>query len=142
MRSGENDVEAHSENKMTKMHTKSTRRALTALVAAAIALAGCAAQGPSTPAGLEQKIEQAVSRVDHEDIAAQYERQAELDAAAAKRHQGYAATYLKNRAPRSGPEAHLALAKHCEALAQTYRQASEQNLEMAKLHRELAAQAK
>jgi hypothetical protein len=127
---------------MTNTQMTSTRYALTIPVAAAIALAGCAAKGPSLPAGLEQKIEQAFSRGDHEDIASQYERQAELDAAASKRHQGYGATYRKNRPLRSGPNAQLALAEHCDRLAQTYRQASEQNVEMARLHRELAAQAK
>jgi outer membrane murein-binding lipoprotein Lpp len=127
---------------MAEIHTKSNRCALTVLVAAATALAGCAAQAPSIPPGLEQKIEQAVSSGGHEELAAQYERQAERDAAAAKRHQGYAATYRKNRPSGSGPDAHLELAKHCDALAKTYRQASEQNLEMSKLHRELAVRTK
>jgi outer membrane murein-binding lipoprotein Lpp len=113
-----------------------------ALIGAAIAVAGCASPLPVPPAGLEQKIEHAVGRTDHEDLASQYERQAAVDSAAATRHKGYAATYRKNRSPRSGPEAHVALAKHCETIAQAYEQAANENLAMAKLHRGLAAEAR
>ena len=47
---------------------------LVALVSAAIAVAGCATQLPVPPAGVEQKIENASSRWDHEELASQYER--------------------------------------------------------------------
>jgi hypothetical protein len=108
------------------------------IAAATISLAGCAAQLPSVPAGIEQKIENASTASDHNDIASQYERQATLDVASAKRHVGYAAIYRKNRSPRSGVQAHENLAKHCDALARTYQEAADQNLALAKLHRELA----
>ena len=88
-----------------------------------------------------QKIENASNRLDHEDIASRYEGQAVLDAAAAKRHLGYAAIYRKDRSPR-GSAAHLPLAKHCENLARTYQQAADENIALAKLHREMAAEAK
>ena len=127
------------ENMMTKKYRGSCSRALIVLAGAAIALAGCAAQAPAFPTGFEQKIENANSRVDHEDIASQYERQAEVDAAAARRHQGYAGIYRKNTSPRSGVHAHAKLAQHCESLARIYRQAADENLALAKLHREQAA---
>ena len=127
------------ENMMTKKYRGSCSRALIVLAGAAIALAGCAAQTPAFPTGFEQKIENANSRVDHEDIASQYERQAEVDAAAARRHQGYAGIYRKNTSPRSGVHAHAKLAQHCESLARIYRQAADENLALAKLHREQAA---
>ena len=111
----------------------------TVLVAVALASAGCTAPAPTAPAGVQQKIESASSRSDHEDIAAQYERQAGLDAASAERHQGYASTYRKNRSLRGGLEAHENLAKHCDTLARTYQQATDENLVLAKLHRDLAA---
>lgn len=109
-----------------------------ALVAAAIALGGCATQLPTGPAGIEQWIESASSSQDHEKIALEFERQAGMDSATAKRHVGYAATYRKNRSPRSGVQAHEALAKHCEGLARTYQQAAEGNLALAMMHRQLA----
>jgi hypothetical protein len=109
-----------------------------AIAVATISLGGCAAQQPSPPAGIEQKIAYASTPADHNDIASQYERQASVDAATAKRHLGYAATYRKNHSPRSGPQAHENLAQHCEKLARTYQDAADQNLAMAKLHRALS----
>lgn len=112
------------------------------IAGAVMTLAGCATQVPTSPVGIEQKIETASSRVDHEDVATQYEQQAGVDTAAAKRHVGYAATYRKNRSPRSGVTAHENLAKHCETLARTYERAAEENLALAKLHRVLAVEVK
>ena len=108
---------------------------LAALAGAAITVAGCTTQAPVPPAGIEQKIENASSRSDHDGVALQYEQQASVDAATAKRHIGYAASYRKNRSQRSGVQANESLAQHCEALARTYEQAAQQNLAMAKLHR-------
>ncbi len=112
------------------------------LAVAVVSFAACATQAPAPPIWAEQKIENPRSRLDHEEIAAQYERQAVVDAAAAKRHQGYAAIYRKNVSPRSGAQEHLALAKHCENLARAYQQASDENTAVAKLHRQLAAETK
>lgn len=117
-------------------------RFVLALAVAAITLAGCATQGPTAPAGAGQKIENASSRVDHEGLASRYEAQAAADAAAAKRHESYAATYRRNASPASGPQEHLVLAKRCENLARTYQQAADENTALAKLHRDLAAAAK
>lgn len=112
------------------------------LLGAVVSFAACSTQGPTPPMGVEQKIENAVSRLDHEEIAAQYDRQAVVDAAAAKRHHGYAETYRRNVSPRSGTQEHLALAKHCDNLARTYQQASDENTAVAQLHRQLAAETK
>lgn len=113
-------------------------------VAGAVMLvAACSTQGPSSPPlGAGPSIEHARSRPDHQEIAAQYERQALADAAAAKRHLGYAAIYRRNVARQSGAEEHAALAKHCESLARTYQQAADENNAAARLHRQLAAEAK
>jgi hypothetical protein len=121
---------------------RSSTSVLVTLAGAVIVLASCAANWAAAPASVEPKIESASSRADHEDLASWYEGQAAVNTAAATRHQGYAATYRKNTSPRSDPEVHLALALHCETLARTYQQAADQNLALAKLHRELAAQAK
>lgn len=128
------------------MMTKNLRgpggSAVAVLVSTVIAVAGCSIPASTPPPGIEQKIENASSRSDHEELASQYERQASTDLAAAARHKRYAATYLKNRSPRSGAEAHAALARHCESIAQAYEQAASGNLATAMLHRELAAEAR
>lgn len=113
-----------------------------ALAVTAVTLAGCATQRPTAPAGAELKIESASSRVDHEGLASRYEDQAATDAAAARRHQGYAAIYRRNASPASGPKEHLVLAERCESLARSYQNAADENTAMAKLHRALAAAAK
>ena len=127
---------------MTKHSRTFGTGAIVALVAAVVALGGCADKAPAAPVGIEQLIESASSGQDHENIASQYERQAVMDAAAAKRHVGYAATYRKNTSPKSGVQTHEAFAKHCESLARTYEQAADENLALAKMHRNLAGEAK
>ncbi len=112
------------------------------LAGAVVSLASCSTQGPTPPLGDEYRIEIASSRVDHEEIAAQYDRQAVADAAAAKRHHGYAQIYRRNASPRSGVQAHAAMANHCENLARAYQQAADENNAVAQLHRQLAAEAK
>ena len=130
------------EVKVTTHFNWSRAAARVTFAGAFASLAACATQGPTPPIRVEQKIENASSRLDHEEIAAQYDRQALVDAAAAKRHHGYAETYRKNVSPRSGVQAHLALATHCENLARTYQQASDENTAVAQLHRQLAAEPK
>lgn len=130
------------EIKMTKHSNSVGAAARFALVGGVVSLAACSTQVPTRPLGVEQRIESASSRLDHEEIAAQYDRQAVVDAAAAKRHQGYAQTYRRNVSPRSGVQAHADLAKHCENLARTYQQAADENNAVAQLHRQLAAEAK
>lgn len=128
------------EIKMTKRFSWVGATARFTLAGAVVSLAACSTQGPTPPLGVEQRIEIASSRIDHEEIAAQYDRQAVVDAAAAKRHHGYAQTYRRNVSPRSGVQAHAALAKHCENLARTYQQAADENNAVAQLHRQLAAE--
>ena len=109
-----------------------------ALLAAVLTLGGCASGGPSTMlTGIEQKIESASSRQDHEAIALQYEQEAAANLAAVKRHQAYAATYRRSPPIRNRAQAYAAMANHCDKLARTYQQAADDNLAMAKMHREM-----
>ena len=111
-----------------------------ALLAAVATLGGCAAEGPTKPAGLEQKIEAARARADHEEIASIYEQQATADKAAAERHESLARQYQ-----RSGGVFHNingTMARHCLKLTNLYRQAEQENLALAKTHRQLAEGAK
>ena len=66
---------------------------VTFLAAAVLILGGCAAEGPVKLAGLEQKIEAARTRADHQEITAVYEQQADGDRVAAERHRGLARAY-------------------------------------------------
>jgi hypothetical protein len=122
----------------------------TFLAAAVLIFGGCAAEGPVKPAGLEQKIEAARTRADHQEIAAVHEQQAEADGAASERHRGLARAYERGWVW-SGPPVGSAssvrrenqsLVAHCENLARIYQQAAEENLALAKEHRQLAAGTK
>ena len=111
-----------------------------AMLVGLTALSGCASQSPTAPIGMEQKIESAHTRADHEDIARQFEQQSVIDKAAGERHRGYARSYLRNPAPRGGDL--RGLAEHCQWLAVQYEQAANENLELARMHRDIALQTK
>ena len=104
------------------------------LVATVLALGGCAAQGPVKPAGLEQKIEAARTRADHQEIAAIYEQQAEGYKATAEQHRRWALAYERGRRKSKS------LVTHCENLARIFQQAAEENLALAREHRQVAAE--
>ncbi|MGX0939621.1 hypothetical protein ACUXQ2_005717 [Cupriavidus metallidurans] len=110
------------------------------LAAAILTLASCAAEKPTKPAGIEQKIEAARTPGDHEEIASLYEQQAGADKAAAERHQRLAGIYQRSWTPKAGGQAYLV--RHCNDLARAYQQAAEDNLALAQWHRQMAAEAK
>ncbi len=105
------------------------------VLAATLGLGGCATQTPAKPAGIEQRIETAHTPEDHHRIAAEYEKQAAGDKATAKLHRDMAVTY-RDAGPKGSPGA---MAMHCNNLAKLYQQAADENLELAKLHHEVAA---
>ena len=82
-------------------------------------------------------IENATTRADHERIASLFEQEAGADRAAAERHEGIARSYRH-----AGRNADPGMATHCENLARAYRQAAEENLALAKSHRQMAADSK
>jgi type IV pilus biogenesis protein CpaD/CtpE len=113
--------------------------------AVVLTLGGCATQTPVSPTmgkgdGLEQRIESARTRADHEAIASVYEQQAGADKASSERHRGLARAYARAGNPRV--PTNPALISHCETLARTYEQAADENLALAKMHRQLAAEVK
>lgn len=111
-------------------------------VAGAGVLGACTTPARSVEGTLEQHIENATSAQDHEALAQEYERQAQLDASTATRHVAYAAAYRRNKSARSSPQAHEPMARHCEELARTYQKTAAEKMEMARLHRDLARQAR
>ena len=114
------------------------------MVVALAGMSGCASQGPTAPGGIEQKIVNAHTRADHEELAGLFEKQSADDKAAAEKHRGYARSYRLNyrlnRSLRSGNQTNLAA--HCERLATQYEQAAGENVELAKAHRDMGAEIK
>lgn len=120
------------------------------LAASVLTLGGCAVEGPRKPAGLEQKIEAARTSGDHQEIAAVYEQQAGVDREAMEWHRSLARAYERGwiwAGPRVGGvvsarRGNQTLIAHCDNLARLYREASDENLALAKEHRRLAAETK
>lgn len=126
---------------MTKRIALLRGLAIAATVGTLMIAAGCASRPPENSVLMPARSERAVSELDHGAIAAEYERQAAIDAATAKRHFGYAITYRRNRTPASGVEVHETLAQHCENLARSYEHTANENLLIAKIHRQMAKPA-
>ena len=110
----------------------------TVLFVAGLSLAGCATEAVQKREALEQKIANARTRVNHEELAGYYEREATALQAKAKQHEQRAFAY--------GPPTDYArlqndFIRHCHYLAGRYRDAAEANLALAKLHRRSAAEA-
>lgn len=119
------------------------------LAAAVLILGGCATEGPVELAGLEQKIEAARARSDHQELATIYERQTVTDRESSERHRASARAYERGwkwSEPRGGmvsaKTANRHLIDHCENLARLYQLAADENTSMAKEHRRFAAEAK
>jgi hypothetical protein len=86
---------------------------------------------------IEEMIESATSKADHDAIAARYEMEADELNARAERHERMGNLYRRSPAAgQKGPR----FATHCEKLVTEYRAAAEQNREMARLHREVGAE--
>ena len=129
-----------SEKRLEKPISRNKRRsglgASAFFIAAVLALGGCAAQGPVKPAGLEQKIEAARTRADHQDIAAVYEQQSEGYKATAERHRYWA------QACERGRWKSKSMVAHCDNLARLFQQATTETLALAREHRQVAAEMK
>jgi hypothetical protein len=110
--------------------------ALAVLVAASSILAGCASGPLIVESGLEQQVQSASTRSDHEKIASAYELQAGVEKASAQRHERMARTY------RQGKNAAAGIAAHCDNLSRMYVQTGDELLGLAKMHRQMAAAAK
>lgn len=100
--------------------------------------ASCAFVAAESNGNMEEMIQTARSKTDHEAIAMQYDAKAKGLMAQAEEHVRMGKLYLGMELGGSkGPK----FAGHCDALAANLRTAAEQNQELAKLHRDLAAQA-
>lgn len=113
-----------------------TGSALAIMVTASSILAGCASVPAASVTGLEQQVQSASTRSDHERIASAYEQQAGVERASAQRHERMARAYRQGRSAASG------MATHCDNLARMYTQTGDELLGLAKMHRQMAAEAK
>ena len=110
-----------------------------ALLGAILSLGGCASIGGEQHATLQQKTAAARTRADHEDLARYYEQEATVLQGKAQQHELRAIAY-------GPPSEYYRLEndfiRHCKYLASRYREAADENLALAKLHRQAAAAAK
>lgn len=100
-------------------------------------LASCA-MNPH-PMDMTQAVQSAKTRSDHESLAKHYEEAAKEMQIKVEEHKKALAHYEAYRLSyrRSG----LYIVNHCQNLVRIYEQAVEENMSMAKSHRELAAEA-
>lgn len=108
---------------------------LGAILLSASLMSGAFAQTPAT-AGLAEKIVAAKTKADHEQLAAEFDKQADTDKAAAERHRKMAQAYT------TAPWAKVSgagMVAHCKALIADYEKAGKQNAEMAQMHRKIGA---
>ncbi len=92
-----------------------------------------------SPEQLDQSIIKAKSKADHESLAQYFEQEAKDVEEKAKRHQKLGEDYEKGG---SYEKVKGFMLQHCNAMIRNYRQAAEDNLALAKMHRELAAEAR
>ena len=122
---------------MTK-HWKSAHCIAMALALSAV-LAGCAS-GPKPPSPeLQQQIEAARTRSDHEALASQYVRQAAEARASAAEHRRMATTYTRMSSSGRGGSA---MPAHCNVIASSQDGIAAAYDGMAADHRQMASQAK
>lgn len=122
---------------MRSAATALTLRKALLILGVALTLVACAAESPRRTFGLEQKIEQARTRLDHVQLATLYQRRANVDQANAEKHETLATKYPQTRGY-SG--LYRDTVEHCNNLARAYRQAAAENTALAQPHREMAAQ--
>jgi len=109
-----------------------------ALLAVDLSLGGCISSGSQKPARLQEKLEAARTKADHDELAGYYQQEANALQAKAKQHEQKAQAY--------GPPTGYArlendLARHCNYLGSKYRDDAEASLALAKLHRRMAAES-
>jgi hypothetical protein len=86
------------------------------------------------------QIEAAKTSADHEAIAAAYDKEATRFAEMAKDHEAMATSYRAASVGTKGANA-AAMSAHCSKLVTTYKQAAEENRQLAAEHRAMAKAA-
>ena len=117
---------------------QSHRRTAAVLLAAGIALAGCAGFATSPSPAVQQQIETARSRADHEALAKHYSGEAAAARAKVAEHRQMAAGY---QGMIGGGRGGGGMAAHCNAIASSFEGIAAQLDAMAAGHRQMAEQA-
>ena len=92
------------------------------------------------PMDMTQAVQSAKTRSDHEALAKHYEDAAKEMQAKVDEHKKMLSDYQARRSLYSKQAGDLI--NHCQGLIRVYEQAAAENMSMAKLHREIAAEAK
>ena len=107
------------------------------LFAVNLSLGGCASSGGGQPAAMQQKVESARTKADHEDLAGYYEHEAKALQAKVIVHEQMVRSYSWSGYSSTNTD----FVRHCNLLVGKYRSAAEDNLALARMHRELAAKS-
>jgi len=94
-------------------------------------------QATINPDQVDRLIMEARSKADHETLAQYFEQEAQALQERADRHQKLAESYEKGG---SYEKVKGFMLQHCNAMIRSYRQGAEENLALAKMHRQLAAE--
>lgn len=108
---------------------------LSAILCSTALMSGAIAQTPVAP-GIAERIISAKTKADHEQLAADFAKQADADKSSAERHRKMVQAYAT--APWSKANGN-AMVSHCKSLIADYEKVAKQNAEMAKMHREIGA---
>ncbi|MBI2751654.1 MAG: hypothetical protein HYX43_20545 [Burkholderiales bacterium] len=120
------------------MNFKSSRRIASALLLSVV-LAGCAS-GPNVPSPeLQQRIEAARTRSDHEGLVTYYNQEAASARAKAAEHRKMAKSYQGMVA---GGRGGASMPAHCNAIVSSYEGIAAEYDGMAASHRQMAEQTK
>ena len=122
-----------------RTHMKFSRRVATPMLLAGFALSGCSVASTAPTPTLQQQIEAARTRSDHETLAAYYNGEAAAARAKAAEHRKLGKSYQSQAASGRGG---ASMPSHCNALANNFDGAAVEFDGMAASHKQLAEQAK
>lgn len=123
--------------------TKKLRRGAPLIVIFIACLLGpvrwVSSQASLKPDQSDELIMDAKSKADHERLAEYFEQQAQALQAKVEHHQKLAEDYEKSG---SYEKVKGFMLQHCNAMIRSYRGAAEESLALARIHRQLAAEAR
>lgn len=122
------------------MNLQSTRRIASVLLLLGIGLSGCAGVATAPSSALQQQIETARSRADHEALVTYYNGEAATARAKAAEHREMGRRYQAT--PAAIRPGGVSMSAHCNAIASSYEGIAAEFAGMAASHRQMAEQAK
>jgi hypothetical protein len=120
------------------VNMKSSRR-IASLILLSVVLASCASGPNAPPSDLQQRIEGARTRGDHQALATYYDQQATAARTSAAEHRKMGSSYTGNYA---GGRGGTSMSAHCNEIVRSQESIAAQYEGMAAGHRQMAEQAK